>query len=49
MDGIAVEDRTDKFKEQPPEFFLASYKLTLEKLKNNTREKLFGAFVHVRK
>lgn len=45
---VAVEDRTNEFKEHPPEYFFSSYKLTLEKLKNNAREKQFGAFVHVR-
>lgn len=48
MDVVAVEDRTDEFKEQPPEYFPSSYKLTSEKLKKNTREKQFGAFAHVR-
>lgn len=28
---MAVEETTDEFKEQPPEYFLSSYKLTLEK------------------
>lgn len=41
-------DSDESDREQPPEYFPSSYKLTLGKLKNETREKVFGAFVNVR-
>lgn len=31
LDAMVVEETTNEFKEQPPVYFLSSYKLTLEK------------------